>query len=342
VLFERFTFGHANGSSAGETRNFRLTYHDPLYVRMARLALERFRELEDEAGVELLRTVGGLDVGDPTDASAAALEEAGERFERPSPEEVAERFPSLRFPEGSRFLFQPDGAVIRSRDVIAAQARLAAAAGADLREGATVTAIAPAADAVQLVTDGDHTVLAAIAIVAAGAWTGPLARSIGLELPLRPTLEQSTHFRSEAGPIPTVIDWAAAPSEPPYIVPNPFEPGQAKAGAHLSGPDVDPDARTFEPDARREAWVLSWAASRLTTPPELLRSETCLYTRTPDEDFVLDAVGPVIVASPCTGHGFKFAPLVGEVLADLATGMTPAIPLERFRVDRPALAAPVR
>jgi sarcosine oxidase len=309
---------------------------------MARLALERFRELEDAAGVELVRTVGGLDVGEPTDAASAALEAAGESFERPSAEEVAERFPTLRFPQGSRFLFQPDGAVIRSREVLLAQARLARAAGADLREGTTVASIAPSVDGVELRTERDGTVRASSAILAAGAWAGPLARGLGLELPLRPTLEQSTHFRSDAGPIPTVIDWAADPSQPPYIVPNPFEPGEAKAGAHLSGPDVDPDARTFEPDRRREASVLAWAGSRLRTPLELLRSETCLYTRTPDEDFVLDVVGPVVVASPCTGHGFKFTPLVGEVLADLATGATPAIPLERFRADRPALVGPVR
>jgi sarcosine oxidase len=342
VLFERFTLGHANGSSAGTTRNFRLTYHDPLYVRMARLALERFHALADEAGVELVRTVGGLDVGEPTDTAAAALEAAGERFERPSPGEVAERFPTLRFPAGSRFLYQPDGAVLRSREVILAQARLASAAGADLREETAVTSIAPAADAVEVRTERDETVRASRAILAAGAWTGPLARPLGLELPLRPTLEQSTHVRTDAGPIPTVIDWAAAPTQPPYIVPNPFEPGEVKAGAHLSGPDVDPDARSFEPDPERQAWVLDWVTSRLAAPTELLRSETCLYTRTPDEDFVLDAVGPVVVASPCTGHGFKFTPLVGEVLADLATGATPAIPLERFRADRPALTAAVR
>jgi sarcosine oxidase len=68
-----------------------------------------------------------------------------------------------------------------------------------------------------------------------------------------------------------------------------------------------------------------------------LRTETCLYTRTPDEDFILDRVGPLVVASPCSGHGFKFTPLIGEVLADLVTGEAPEIPLERFRADRPAL-----
>ena len=89
LLLERFTFGHANGSSGGSTRNFRLTYHDPMYVRMARQSLERWLRLESDAGLELLRVVGGLDVGEAVDTSADALRAAGESFERPTVGEVA-------------------------------------------------------------------------------------------------------------------------------------------------------------------------------------------------------------------------------------------------------------
>ena len=101
---------------------------------------------------------------------------------------------------------------------------------------------------------------------------------------------------------------------------------------------IDPDARSFEPDVDREASIdrLGRRATRLTHPGSL-RTETCLYTTTPDEDFVIDRVGPLVIASPCSGHGFKFAPLVGEVLADLATGESTSVPLDRFRADRPAL-----
>jgi sarcosine oxidase len=134
-----------------------------------------------------------------------------------------------------------------------------------------------------------------------------------------------------------VIDWDAAPHQPPYIVPNPFAPGEIKAGAHLSGPDVDPDRRSFEADAAREARIEDWIRRRVSPAPALTRTETCLYTTTPDEDFVLDRIGPLVIGSPCSGHGFKFAPLIGEVLADLATGDAPQIPLDRFRADRPAL-----
>ncbi|HET9249565.1 MAG TPA: FAD-dependent oxidoreductase, partial [Actinomycetota bacterium] len=113
-------------------------------------------------------------------------------------------------------------------------------------------------------------------------------------------------------------------------------PGEIKAGAHLSGPPIDPDARP-EPEAEREHRVVEWVRRRIEPAPTLLRSETCLYTVAPDEDFVIDRAGPLVVASACTGHGFKFAPLVGEIVADLATGETPDVPLDPFRLDRPSL-----
>jgi sarcosine oxidase len=337
LLLERFTFGHASGSSGGSTRNFRLTYHDPRYVRMARQALDRWRRLESEAGVELLRIVGGLDVGEATDRSAAALEASGESFERPSAAEVTERWPVLLFHEEASFLYQPEGAIVRADEAIGAQLRLARTAGAELRERTIVSSLHPAGQGVELVTSDGEVIRAPVAIVASGAWAGPLLRGADIDLLLQPTLEQSTHFVMEGSPIPTIIDWESSPSQPPYLVPNPFRPGEFKAGFHVSGPVIDPDARSFDPDADREANIVGWVGERLASPPRLLGTETCLYTTTPDEDFVIDRIGPLVIASPCSGHGFKFAPLVGEVLADLATGEQPPVPLDLFRAGRPAL-----
>ncbi|HEX5936277.1 MAG TPA: FAD-dependent oxidoreductase [Actinomycetota bacterium] len=338
ILLERRTIGHAQGSSGGPTRNFRLTYHDPVYVRMARRALEEWRRLESDAGMELLRVVGGLDLGAATDGSVAALEAAGESFERPTATEIAERWPALRVEGQSRFLYQPEGAILRADATIAAQARSARADGAELREDTGTERVRPDVAGVEIVTSGGDVLRAPTAIVAAGAWAASLLGDVGIDLPLRPTLEQSTYLTTEdaVGAIPTVIDWDAAPDQPPYIVPNAFVPGEIKAGAHLSGPPVDPDTPPG-PDAEREALVVDWVGRRIHPAPTPTRTETCLYTVAPDEDFVIDRAGPVVVASPCSGHGFKFAPLIGEVLADLATGETPSIPLERFRVDRPVL-----
>jgi sarcosine oxidase len=303
---------------------------------MARLALERWRDLEDQSGQELLRVVGGLDVGEATEASARALEDAGERFERPSDAEVAERWPMLRFAPGSRFVYQPDGGVLRSREAVKVLASLAVGQGAESREETPVESIRAAGDGVE-VTTGDGAIRAPVAIVAAGSWTSSLLEPAGMSLDLRPTLEQSTYFDTDARDLPTVIDWDETPEEPPYIVPDPFEPGRIKAGAHLSGRPVDPETRSFEADQPGEQRVVDWVGRRLASPASALRTETCLYTRTRDEDFVLDRIGPLVIASPCSGHGFKFTPLIGEVLADLATGDDIEIPLERFRADRPAV-----
>ena len=262
ILLERFTLGHARGSTAGTTRNFRLTYHDPLYVRMARRSLERWRELEDEAGVELMRVVGGLDVGTATDASARALEHAGERLERPSDAEVAERWPMLRFSPRSSFVYQPDGAVLRSQEAVRTIARLATAHGAEVREETPAESIAASGDGVEVAT-ASSTIRAPVAIVAAGAWSGSLLGRAGIPLTLRPTLEQSTYFDADTTDLPTVIDWDEAPEQPPYIVPDPFEPGTIKAGAHLSGPVVDPDTRSFDADEARERQVADWVGRRL-------------------------------------------------------------------------------
>ena len=336
VLLERFTLGNEKGSTAGTTRNFRLTYHDPLYVRMARSALEGWRELEDESGQDLMRVVGGLDMGAATESAARALADAGERFERPTDGEVAERWPMLRFPPGSSFVYQPDGAILRSQDAVRAMGRLAVARGVEVREETPAVSIAAVGDGVEVVTPAGS-IRTPVAVIAAGAWTGSLLEPAGIRLALRPTLEQSTYFETDARDLPTVIDWDEAPGEPPYMVPDPFEPGRIKAGAHLSGPDVNPDDRSFEPDEDRERRVVEWVGQRLVPAATTIRTETCLYTRTRDEDFVLDREGPLVVASPCSGHGFKFAPLIGEVLADLATGEVPGIPLERFRVGRAAV-----
>jgi len=134
LLLERFTFGHANGSSGGPTRIFRFTYEHPDYVRMAVAALDRWRDLERQAGRELLRTTGGLDVGPGAETATAALRAAGVPFHWLRAEEAAERWPGLLMDPGSRVLFQDDAGVLSAGAAVAALARLAAKAGAEIRE----------------------------------------------------------------------------------------------------------------------------------------------------------------------------------------------------------------
>jgi sarcosine oxidase len=180
---------------------------------------------------------------------------------------------------------------------------------------------------------------ARVAVIAAGAWAGSLLAGVGIHVPLRPNLEQSTYFSLDADPpLPTVIDWLEDPAHPRYLVPDPWAPGSFKVGLHMAGPETDPETRSFEPDPVRVDRVVDYVTAHVPGAEPTDRTDTCLYTITPDEDFVLDRVGPIVVASPCSGHGFKFVPLFGRALADLALGVEPSFDRSPFRVDRPALA----
>jgi sarcosine oxidase len=337
LVLERFTFGHAEGSSGGPTRIFRLVYEVPDYIEIARLARAAWDELQEAAGEELLRVTGGIEI-DRGPAVVEALTAAGVPFERLTPDAVHERWPAIRLPDGAQVVYQADGGVVSAERTVKAQARLAADAGATLIEGNVVTEVMPATQGVRVTTSDEQEFVASVAVVSAGAWAGPLLRSAGVDLPLVPTLEQVSYFDLDrAEPLPSLIDWGADRATPPYLVPDPWEPGRFKGGLHHSGPVVDPDAPRPAPDPARLARVASYVDQRLAPHRATGVVDTCLYTNTPDEDFVLDRMGPLVVASPCSGHGFKFTPLIGAAIADLATGTSPPFPLTRFRIDRPGL-----
>ena len=342
LVLERFTPGHANGSSGGPTRIFRYAYHREDYVRLVMLAREAWNELEAAAGEQLLRVTGGIDVGPEALRRAGLLESAGVPVECMRGSEARDRWPSLWLPAEADVVFQPDGGVLRAAPTVMAQARLAAGAGATLRTETTVTDIAVRTDGVvEVRTEGGERFAAPVAIVAAGAWAGTLLSQVGIEISLRPNLEQSTYFRLEdtEAALPTVIDWLVHAEQPPYLVPDPWDPGSFKVGLHRAGPTTDADARTFDPDPVRVARAVDYVTSHVPGARATGRTDTCLYTITPDEDFVLDRVGPIVVASPCSGHGFKFVPLFGRALGDLATGVEPPFDRSAFRLDRPGLAS---
>ena len=334
LLLERFQLGHVRGSSGGPTRIFRLTYDHPDYVRMARMALREWRALEAEAGEPLMITTGGLDIGVDGRSSAEALAAAGEAYEYLSPEAVTERWPAVRFPAGTEIFVQEDGGVCMAERTVRAQARLAAGGGATILEETAVERLTATGTGVEVITAAE-TYRAPVAVVTAGPWAGPLLREAGIELPLSASFEQVTYFTlEEPSPLPTIIDWDVDPPRTPYTVPNPEEPGSFKIALHMSGPTVDPDRRSFDPDPERVERVTAYAAVRFAAHHAEGGTDTCLYTNTPDEHFVLDRSGPVVIGSPCSGHGFKFAPFVGRVLADLATAQPAPLPIERFLTAR--------
>jgi sarcosine oxidase len=324
TLLERFRVGHDRGSSHGPTRIFRFSYDDPVYVQLAQKALPVWRELESESGADLLTITGGIDVGDPLhlDACADALRSCGARADDLSEAEMRERFPWIE--AGGRGVFSPDTGVLRADSVVAALASVARAAGATILEETTVLDLHVTGDEAVIRTDHDE-LRARHCIVTTGAWTGDLVP----DLPLSVTREQVLYFNGIADTVP-FIDWS---ERPVYGIPGGGT--LVKVAEHGTGRVTTADERSFDRDEEGAARVEDFVRARLPAfDPEPVSFETCLYTNTPDQGFVIDARGPLVVASTCSGHGFKFAPIVGEILAGLTAGDQPRSDLAPFSPNR--------
>jgi sarcosine oxidase len=315
LLAEQFGVGHERGSSHGTSRIFRFSYHDELYVRMAMEALPLWRQLEAESGQELLTVTGGLDRGEHIVAHAAALEACGVEYEVLDGEGATRRFPGLLLPVGEPVLYQRDAGYLAADEALNALVDSAVKAGAEVREEARVQSIEPTSDGVTLRLIGGR-VDARRVVVTAGAWALKLLRPLGIELPLRPTRETVAYFSlGTEEPRPPLVEWGQ-----PAIYSLPAPNVGLKVGEHQAGPTIDPDL-DGGPDQASLERLSEWVRQRFpTADPEPVDIDTCLYTNTPDDSFILERFGVVVVGSPCSGHGFKFAPLIGQRLAELALG----------------------
>jgi len=339
---ERFEPNHDRGSSHGSTRIIRLGYFEhPSYVPLLRSAYRLWRETETAVGQRLLNITGIAEIGPPDGVlvdgtlAAARLHQLSHRvLDAP---ELMRRFPAFRLPRHYVGVLQPDGGVIAVEPAIRAHLGLAQAAGAELRFHEPVLAIEPAADVVRIVTD--HGIVEAGAVViAAGSWVKKLLPD--LPAPLKVTRQVIAWFQPE--------DAASFLTDrfPVFILEShhgihygfPHDGIGVKVGKHYLDPDpVDPDTCPRTVSGHDEAAIRNALADHVPGANGPLRAATtCLYTETPDRDFVIDCWGSsrLIVASPCSGHGFKFAPVIGEILADLACTGTTAHDISRFRLDR--------
>lgn len=301
VLCEQFEVGHGHGSSHGSSRIVRLSYPEERWVRLAQESYPLWRELESECGQALLEQPGTLDLGDWR-ANRDALAACGAPFEVLESAEIERRFP-IRIEPGGTGLFQPDGGIILADVAVQALLASAAAAGAHIREHLRVDSVAE--DGQGVLAGG---VRAQVAVVTAGAWAPALA---GVDA--MPTRETTSYFSFEE-PTPSVTDGTAGKVMGYALA----APGVGlKAGLHQTGPTADPD-QPGAPDAGIAERTAAWVTRRFPDAGPAVRAETCLYTTRPNDDFVLERRGRIVVGSPCSGHGFKFAPLVGRRLAALA------------------------
>jgi sarcosine oxidase len=329
LLLEQFERGHTLGSSHGGARIFRYAYPDAEYVALARRARPLWAELESESETSVIDVTGGVDHGDPDAVSGVtdALDAAKVPYESWSAGEANERFPNLRF--DGEVCYQPDAGRCRADTAVDAFVRCAVARGTELRERERVVAIETTDNGARVRTDaGEYS--APHVVVAAGAWVGAL---VGLS-PILVTREQYVHLRPRDAEQrwPSFIHY-----RDPVVAYGLATPGVGvKLGEHHAGEIVtDPDEGASLPSVEASARLLEYANEWIPgVEPAALSVETCLYTSTASEDFVVDRTGPVVICSPCSGHGFKFAPLIGELVADLADG-SPAP--DRFRLARQGL-----
>lgn len=330
VLLEQFEAGHDRGSSHGDVRIFRFAYPQRDYVDLARRALELWRELEADSGETLLDITGGTDFGyEPSvQAVAACLAAAGEPGQWMQPGEASERFAGMRFT--GPVLFHPQGGRCWADRSVAALHREASRHGAELRFNQAVTALDGNDETARVRTASGEEYRARAVVVAAGAWVAKLVGAMVELPPLRVTREQPVHFaaRDDAALWPSFIEHAADASFTTYGL---GAPGvEVKMGEHMVGPVVDPDSAAVV-DAAAVARAVAHAKRFLPgVDPAPVKVETCLYTNTANEDFIIDRRGPLTIASPCSGHGFKFGPATGELVARVALGETEAP--ARFRL----------
>ena len=323
--FDRFARGHSLGSSGGLSRIIRLSYYEhPDYVPLLRRAWTLWRELERASGEHLLTETGGLYAGAPdgelVGGALASARRHDLEHEVLDAAALRERYPLFAWPDGWQGVFERQAGWLAPERSIETHLRLAERDGATLRFEEPIESWDSTADGVRVST-ASGTFDAKQLVIAAGAWMSQLAPELAPLL----SVERSVLFWFE----PTAEGDAFA-RLPVYIVQDtdrifygfPYidEQGVKIAGLHF-GDRADPDTVDRTPSEGDEERVRAWLRRRMPLANGARRqAKVCLYTNTPDAHFIVDRLADhpnVVVASACSGHGFKFASVVGEILAEL-------------------------
>jgi sarcosine oxidase len=342
---DRFDPPHDRGSSHGESRVFRMAYfEDPSYVPLLRLALDQWRKLEAYTGEQVLLVTGVLEAGLPGSPLVAGSLRSAVQHALPHEvlraREVNQRFPAFSLPNDWECIFQPDGGVLRPELAIRLFLSAAQGLGAQVQVKTVVREVRPVADHVEVLLESGEVIKAGSAVLAAGPWIADFLPELAAHLTL--TRQPVVWFRPQdrelvRGDRMPVFSLHMQ-DDLIYGFPDVFGSG-VKVASHLSGGKLSsPDACGVEVSDEEKASlgaVLKRYVPAAAGDP--IQAATCIYTRSPDDHFVLGLHADypkIVLASPCSGHGFKFASIFGEVLADLATTQTTDWPIERFRPDR--------
>jgi len=328
LLVEQFRIGHERGSSHGAARITRHSYADSHCARLMPEAFRGWKALEADAGHTLYVRTGGVSFCPPESdyvaQVSANLAAIGIPHRRMSGQELNRSIPAFEMPAAYDVVFEPDAGMLAASRAVATHVALARTRGAEVLEECPIHRIDLGADKPMLV-GADIRITADHLIVSAGAWVRRLLPQ--LELPLRPTRQQVLYFRPadprpfSIGRFPVFIYKGVDELDDYYGMPA-FLECDVKTARH-GGPDVDPDAVDRSIGEEYRATVRSFLRGHIPALADasITLEEICLYTVAPSERFVVGAWPgrpDLVVASPCSGHGFKFSNLIGRVLADLA------------------------
>jgi sarcosine oxidase len=335
---------HALGSTHGRTRIIREAYFEhPSYVPFIRRAYELWAQTERDAGERLFVQTGGLMIGRPdgeiVSGSLASARAHAVEHEVLSASETRRRFPVLE-PQGDMVaVLERRAGILFPETIVAAQLRLAAAAGAEIRTDEPVAGWTAGREQVQVTTAAGHTYEAEGLVLAAGPW---LRELLGARpLPLRGERQlmywfspnDSAGFQPARCPIALWDD----PGLPAFATFPDLGDG-VKIAVHHGGAEADPATLDRVPRLEDERAVRERLARYVPSANGALReAAVCIYTNTPDGHFIIDHLDPshrVVVASACSGHGFKFASAVGEAVACLASGTPLPLDLSLFSASR--------
>jgi sarcosine oxidase len=348
LALEQFRIGHDNGASQDHSRIIRLSYHDPYYTALTPHTYTAWAEVERESGVQLVVKTGGLDLeaagGNALASYAHGMRAVNIPFEELSADEVMYRWPQYRLDDGERALYQAEGGLVDSGKGIAVHVALARGHGATVLDQTPVRSLRVVGDSVEVETDGG-TFTAGKVVIAADAWTNQLLASFGIEWPLTITQEQVTFFatpnlRQFAPDRFPIFIWHGTPDFYGFPV---YGEVATKAAIDCGGDPVTVEGRTFEPNPRPHRQLIAFLERHIPgfLGPEL-RTKTCLYTMPPDRNFTIDTLPgvPQVVVAQGAAHAYKFAALIGQILADLAVRGRSDYPIDCFGADRPALTDP--
>jgi monomeric sarcosine oxidase len=349
---EQFEFGHERGSSHDWSRIIRLSYFSPAYVRLAKHAYSAWDALERDSGERVVFKTGGLDIGPrdgaiPLSSYSDSMRECGVYFEELDAAEIRRRWPVWQIADDVHGLFQPDSGIVAADRATAVLRETAAKFGATLRADAAVTRLSAANGEISVEAGGERYRARSLVLTAA-SWTPRLLAHLGWRMPMEVTKEQVIYFKPRdlagfaMGKFPIWI-WMDDPSF--YGFPEFGEAGTVKITQDAGGKPVDPDRRGFEEDrditARVTAFVERYLPSAL---GPVQRLKTCLYALTPDRDFIVDRLpdNPNVSVAVGGGHGFKFASVIGRILAEFALPndegrASHTLDLTPFKIDRPIL-----